>query len=203
MKSRFKVLGHPAHPLLVVFPLAFYPVAALAEVLYLLLTGAFGYHNADTVLNIDVGFLWRAGFWLQAIGLLGNLGAALPGLVDWFNIPNDAPSKDKATFHMTTGLTLAGLSVLSLLLLNWGVPPAGWTLPQDLWLFVCVGLNIFNGLILAGFQGWLGGELVYRHGIGVEQTDAIDPIAVTPGAVTPGAGPVQDSVLAGTRVPPQ
>ena len=48
-------------------------------------------------------------------------------------------------------------------------------------LLVGVGLNIFNGLILATYQGWLGGELVYRHGIGVERSDGIDPIAVTPG----------------------
>lgn len=181
MKSRFKILGHPAHPIVVVFPLAFYPLAAVAEVIYLILL-AVGYHNNDHVLNFDVGFLWRAGFWLLLVGILGTLAAVLPGLVDWLNIPNDAPSKDKATFHMVVGLLLAGISVMALLLLNWGEPPAIIKFPDDLALLVGVGLSIFGGLILASYQGWLGGELVYRHGIGVERADAIDPIAVTPGS---------------------
>ena len=92
MKSRFKVLGHPAHPILIVFPLAFYPVAAIAEVIYLLLL-LFGWKPTDMLLNFDVGFFWRAGFVLQFVGLLGTLAAALPGFVDWLNIPNDAPAK--------------------------------------------------------------------------------------------------------------
>jgi uncharacterized membrane protein len=181
MKSRFKVLGHPAHPILIVFPLAFYPLAAIAEVIYLVLL-AFGWKPADMLLNFDVGFFWRAGFLLQIVGLLGTLAAAVPGFVDWLNIPNDAPSKDKATFHLTTGLLVAGLTVMSVLLLDWGAPPANLNFPDQLGLIVGVGLSIFNGLILVSYQGWLGGELVYRHGIGVERTDDIDPIAITPGA---------------------
>jgi uncharacterized membrane protein len=181
MKSRFKIIGHPAHPMLVVFPLALYPLAAIAEVIYLILL-AVGYVNTDHVLNFDVGFLWRAGFWLLLIGLLVHLAAALPGTVDWLNIPNDAPVKDKATFHLIIGLLLAGISVMALLLLNLGEPPAQLRFPQDLALLVGVGLNLFNGLILVSYQGWLGGELVYKHGIGVEQADAIDPIQVTPGS---------------------
>ncbi|MGI8586238.1 MAG: DUF2231 domain-containing protein [Chloroflexia bacterium] len=181
MKSRFKVLGHPAHPTLVVFPLAFYPLAAIALIVYLLLL-AFGWTNGDHVLNFDVGFWWRASFWMLLIGLLGNLAAALPGLVDWLNIPNDAPAKDKATWHLIIALLLAGITVMSLLLLNLGEPPARIIFPNDLFILVGAGLAIFNGFILATYQGWLGGELVYRHGIGVERTDDIDPIAVTPGS---------------------
>lgn len=181
MKSRFKVLGHPAHPTLVVFPLAFYPLAAVAEVVYLILI-AVGYHNTDHLLNFDVGFWWRAGFWMLLIGLLGHAAAALPGFIDWLNIPNAAPAKDKATFHLIIAIFLAGIAVMALLLLNLGEPPAQLRFPEELALLVGVGLNLFNGFILATYQGWLGGELVYRHGIGVERTDDIDPITVTPGA---------------------
>ncbi|HUS14102.1 MAG TPA: DUF2231 domain-containing protein [Chloroflexia bacterium] len=181
MKSRFKVLGHPAHPTLVVFPLAFYPLAALSEVIYLVLR-FFNYQNSDRILNFDAGFFWRAGFFMLVIGLLGQGAASLPGTVDWLNIPNAAPSKDKATFHLVVAIILGGIAFMALLLLNWGEPPATLRFPDDLPLMVGVGLNIFNGLILATYQGWLGGELVYRHGIGVEQADSIDPITVTPGS---------------------
>lgn len=183
MKSRFKVLGHPAHPTLVVFPLAFYPLAAISEIIYLILW-FFGFKNNDSILgsSFDPAFFWRAGFFMLLVGILGTLAAALPGFVDWLNIPNAAPAKDKATFHLIIGLLLAGLNVMALLLLNWGTPPARLQFPDDLTLMVGVGLNIFNGLMLATYQGWLGGELVYRHGIGVEQADDIDPIAITPGS---------------------
>jgi uncharacterized membrane protein len=181
MKSRFKVLGHPAHPTQVVFPLAFYPQAAVAEVVYQI-QRAVGYSNTDYLLNFDVGFWWRAGFWMLLIGLLGHAAAALPGFIDWLNIPNAAPAKDKATFHLIVAIFLAGIAVMALLLLNLGEPPAQLRFPEELALLVGVGLNLFNGFILATYQGWLGGELVYRHGIGVERTDDIDPITVTPGA---------------------
>lgn len=183
MKSRFKVLGHPAHPTLVVFPLAFYPLAAICEVIYLILRFA-GQSNTDRLLgsSFDAGFFWRAGFVMLIVGLLGQGAAALPGLIDWLNIPNNAPAKDKATFHFVVAALMGGVAVMALLLMNWGDPPANVRLPDDLWLIVGAILSIFNGLILATYQGWLGGELVYRHGIGVERSDDIDPIAVTPGA---------------------
>ena len=181
MKSRFKVLGHPLHPILVVFPLAFYPLAALAEIVYLVLR-VLNYHNADRLLTFDVGFFWRTGFLLLIVGLLGHAAAGLPGLVDWLNIPNDAPSKDKATFHLVMAVLIGGVAVMSILLLNWGEPYTEIRLPDDLGLMVGAGLNILNGMMLVSYQGWLGGELVYRHGIGVERSDDIDPIAITPAA---------------------
>lgn len=181
MRSRFKLLGHPAHPIMVVFPLAFYPLAAVSEVIYLLLN-IFGWHNAQKILTFDVGFFWRAGFFMLLVGLLGHGAAALPGIIDWLNIPNDAPSKDKATFHFIIAILLGGVATFALLLLNWGEPPTGPLWPGEISLLIGVFLNIVVGFMLVNYQGWLGGELVYKHGIGVEQTDDIDPIAVTPGS---------------------
>ena len=99
MRSRFKLLGHPAHPIMVVFPLAFYPLAAIAEVIYFVLI-LVGWHNADKILTFDTAFFWRAGFLMLVVGWLGQMAASLPGLIDWLNIPNTAPAKDKATFHL-------------------------------------------------------------------------------------------------------
>ena len=54
MRSRFKVLGHPVHPILVVFPLGLYPIALVADIIFLVLFFGFG--------TID-GFWWRMAFW--------------------------------------------------------------------------------------------------------------------------------------------
>lgn len=183
MRSRFKLLGHPAHPIMVVFPLAFYPLAAIAEVVYIALV-LFGWKNADKILTFDVGFFWQAGFLMLVVGWLGQMAAALPGLIDWLNIPNDAPAKDKATFHFIVAIIMGGISFMAILLLNWGEPPASLKLPDNIPLLIGVFLNLVVGLMLVNYQGWLGGELVYRHGIGVEGSDNIDPIAVTPGSET-------------------
>jgi uncharacterized membrane protein len=166
---------------MVVFPLAFYPLAAVSEVIYLILR-VLNFQNADKLLTFDTAFFWRAGFFMLLVGLLGHGAAALPGIIDWLNIPNDAPSKDKATFHFIIAILLGGVATFALLLLNWGEPPAQLKFPDDISLLIGVFLNLVVGLMLVNYQGWLGGELVYKHGIGVEQTDDIDPIAVTPGS---------------------
>src|SRR3954447_6060055 len=62
MESKAKLLGHPIHPMLIVFPLALLPVAVLADALYLA-TG-----TADFA---------RFAFWSISIGLVGGLLAAL------------------------------------------------------------------------------------------------------------------------------
>ena len=130
MRSRFKLLGHPAHPIMVVFPLAFYPLAAIAEVVYIVLVLA-GWHNADKILTFDVGFFWRAGFLMLVVGWLGQMAASLPGLIDWLNIPNDAPAKDKATFHFIVAIIMGGISFMAILLLNWGEPPVNFKMPDN------------------------------------------------------------------------
>jgi len=184
MRSRFKLLGHPAHPIMVVFPLAFYPLAAIAEVIYLVLI-LVGWHNTDKILTFDTAFFWRAGFLMLVVGWLGQMAASLPGLIDWLKIPNTAAAKDKATFHLIVAILMGGISFMAILLLNWGEPPTNiFKLPDNIPLLIGVGLNLVVGLLLVNYQGWLGGELVYRHGIGVEGTDDIDPIAITPSSET-------------------
>ena len=169
MRSRFKVLGHPLHPILIVFPLGLYPIALVADIIFLVLYWGFG--------QID-GFWWRMSFWCLIFGAVMTLAAALPGFVDWLNIPGDAPSKRPATFHLIIGVFfIVPLTVASILLRNWGDAPATFNYGASTSAFyIAIGLNLFMNLLLM-FQGWLGGHLVYVHGIGVESSDKIDPIA--------------------------
>ena len=95
MQSRFRLFGHPVHPMIIAYPVAFYTGTLAAYIVY----GA----NADR-------------FWLKmAIALnIAGVGmaviAALPGFIDWLlAIPSGHPAK-------RTGLKHAGLNVIWLAL---------------------------------------------------------------------------------------
>ena len=72
MESRVKFLGHPIHPMLIVFPLGLLATAVIFDII---------------ALARDVPFLFRVSFWMIAAGVLGGLIAAVFGLIDWLAIP--------------------------------------------------------------------------------------------------------------------
>lgn len=171
MRSRFKVLGHPLHPILVVFPLALYPLALIGDIVFLAVFFIGG--------KVDP-FWWSLAGWALLLGLVFQAQASLPGLIDWLNIPMSAPSKRTGTYHLITAIFLSILALASLLLRvfhNWGEAPSTLVFgAASGWAYVAIVLNVFLNLV-APFQGWLGGHLVYVHGIGVESSDKIDPVA--------------------------
>jgi len=146
MQSRFRLFGHPVHPMVIAYPVAFYTGTLAAYIVY----GA----NADR-------------FWLKlAIALnLAGVGmaviAALPGFIDWLlAIPRGHPAK-------RTGLIHAGFNVVALALFaialamylpkwNTGTPSADAGI-----ILSAIGVA---STILAGFRGW---ALVQDHHVGV------------------------------------
>jgi uncharacterized membrane protein len=95
--------------------------------------------------------------------VIGGLLAAVPGFVDYLSLR--APAARTATWHMALNLVVVALFVASLLLrTRWGAQwvPAGSSLPQ--------ALSIVGSLELIA-AGWLGGHLVYVHGVGVDNAD--------------------------------
>jgi uncharacterized membrane protein len=163
--------------MLIVFPLGLYPIALICD---FILIGRFLWDG-----KVD-GFWWGMALWSLIFGALMTLAAALPGFVDWLNIPGGAPSKRPATFHLIIGVFfIVPLTIASILLRNWGEAPATLNYGAGTSAFyVAILLNLFMNTLLA-FQGWLGGHLVYAHGIGVESSDKIDPIATQVNADEP------------------
>ena len=78
MESRVKVAGHPVHPMLVVFPLGLLSTAVIFDVIYLVSD-----HSQWTV----------AAYYMIGAGLVGGLGAALFGWLDWAGIPSGHPGQ--------------------------------------------------------------------------------------------------------------
>jgi uncharacterized membrane protein len=144
MESRIKLLGHPIHPMLIVFPLGLLATAVLFDILYVI-SG-----NAD---------LATFSYYALIAGVVGGLLAAVFGLLDWLKIPKDTRARRIGALHGSGNVVVTGLFALSLLM-RWGNPAF---LPNTLPLIL--GLL---GAVLALFTAWLGGELVYRLRVAVD-----------------------------------
>lgn len=144
MVSRASFLKHPLHPMLIPFPIALWIFSLISDVVYSLGWG---------------GSLWHdMAFYTMAGGIVGALAAAVPGLIDYLSMSDQETSKI-AKAHMIINLTVVGIFIANLWLRTIFAPGAG--LPV-----VLSGI----GVVLLGFSGWLGGELVYVHGVGVESS---------------------------------
>lgn len=147
MYSKVKIFGHPLHPMLVSFPIAFYTSALVAFLAY----GIKG--------NL---FLFRLGYTANAAGVVMALVAAVPGFIDWyFGIPGDSRPKRDGLIHMSfnvTALVLFGAN----LYINGGQ----WNVVEPV-LGGSIVLPVLGLLCTLG-AGYFGWTLVQRHHVGVE-----------------------------------
>jgi len=135
-------MGHPLHPMLVPFPIAFFTATLLADVAYLLGAGPF----------------WaEASFWLLAAGLIGAALAAVTGLTDLIGDRRVRALKD-ARLHMGGNVILVVLEAVNISF-RLGDPAAALPSPG---IFLSAA-----AVLLLAFTGWKGGELVFRHRVGI------------------------------------
>ncbi|HEY0100042.1 MAG TPA: DUF2231 domain-containing protein [Pyrinomonadaceae bacterium] len=150
MESKFKVLGHGAHPILIVFPLGLLATAAIFDIIYLLT-------NNQQIAN--------AAYWMIAAGVVGGIVAAVPGFVDWWAIPKGTRAKRVGLIHGVGNdvvLILFGLS---------------WWLRRDTINHVPETVPFILSMLGVGLSlvtGWLGGELVERLGVAVHDGAHLD-----------------------------
>lgn len=150
METRFKLLGHPVHPMLIVFPLGLLATAVIFDALYLV-TG-----NDD---------LATFSFWAIAAGLVGGLAAAVFGLIDWLAIPSGTRAKQVGLAHGGGNVVVVALFAVS-----WLMRLDGPAFAPNLLPFI-LGLA---GAGLALLTAWLGGELVYRLRVAVDDDAHLD-----------------------------
>lgn len=147
MESKAKIFGHAIHPILIVFPLGLLATAVIFDVIFL----ATGNHTWTFV-----------AFWMIGAGLIGGLVAALFGLIDYLNIPNNTRAKRIGMYHGLVNLGAVLLFAASFYL-RWSVPGDLNTISPPTTALLCS----FAGAALALLGGWFGGELVERLGVGV------------------------------------
>ena len=144
MQARARLFGHPIHQMLIVFPLGLLATAAVFDIIHLT-TG-----NPQWA---------EIAFWMIAAGIVGGLLAAVFGFVDWLGIARGTRAKRIGAVHGLGNVLVVGLFGASWLLR--GDAPAA---PDTAALVLS-----FAGVGLALFTAWLGGELVDRLGVGVDE----------------------------------
>lgn len=149
MESRAKLLGHPIHPMLIPFPLGLLATSVAFDVIHL----------------VSGNGRWAdIAFWMIAAGIIGGLAAAPFGTIDWLAIPSDTRAKGIGAVH-----GLGNVIVLVLFGVSWLVR---YDEPTDPSAFAII--LSFGGVGLALATGWLGGELVDRLRVGVDDGAHLD-----------------------------
>jgi uncharacterized membrane protein len=144
MTSRAKAFGHPIHPMLIPFPVGLLVTAVVFDIIYLI--------------TDRTGFAVASGYMIGA-GIVGGLLAAPFGWIDWFKIPADTRAKNIGLVH-----GLANIVVMVLFAVSWLLRfRADWE-PTTIAL-VCS----FVAVVIASVAAWLGGELVDRLAIGIDE----------------------------------
>lgn len=133
---------HPIHPMLVPFPLAFLGTVACTDLAYL--------RSGDP-------FWARASGWLLRAGVASGAAAGVVGAADWLTIER-ARSRPAGMVHAAGNLVVLGLALASLERRR----RHGGRHVDGRDMALSAGLAA-----LLGVTGWFGGELAYRHGIGV------------------------------------
>jgi uncharacterized membrane protein len=141
-RSTASIAGHPLHPMIVPFPIAFFVGAFVCDIAF--------WQTANS-------FWAAASLWLLGAGLVMAALAAVVGLIDFLGEPR-IQALTGAWWH-------AGGNVIAVVisLCNWylrytsgeaAIVPTGLILSL---IVVCILL----------FTGWKGWELVYRRRVGV------------------------------------
>ena len=141
LESVAAIARHPIHPFLVAFPIAF-------------LIGGF---LTDIMLRFSGDEFWsRAAVWLIGAGLITGLVAGAAGLVDFLSIEK-ARSLAAGWVHLGGNVLALGLTAINVWLRLQNSPSAG-----------TFGIILSGAVVLLlGITGWLGGELAFRHHIGM------------------------------------
>ena len=145
-QSTARIAGHPIHPMLVPFPIAFLVGALLTDIAYLKSGWA----------------MWAyASSWLIGAGIVGALLAALFGFIDFFG-DKRIRGASTARYHMIGNLTAVVLSIVNFVvhMRDGAMAVAG----------LGISLSAIVVLLLL-VNGWMGGHMVFRYGIGVRPID--------------------------------
>lgn len=156
-QSTAKIAGHPLHPMIVPFPIAFLVGTLATDIAYL---------------NTGQVFWAQASMSLLAAGIAMALLAAILGFTDFLGNGRVRKIRD-AWLHMIGNLIAVALAAVNFFLrategAQGAIAPAG----------VILSAVVVLALL---FNGWKGWELVYRHHVGVsDERKADEDVSLAP-----------------------
>ena len=141
-KSTARIGDHPIHPMLIPFPIVCFILTFICDVLYS--RGETGIAGATN--------------WLLGFGLVMAALAAAAGLTDFLGEKRIQGSD--AVKHMLANVTAVVLELVNLVLRL-----------RNPDFIASTGVYISGVVVLILlYSGWKGGDLVYRHGMGVRDS---------------------------------
>jgi uncharacterized membrane protein len=176
MRSKFAFQGHPLHPMLVTLPIGLFVWTLVADFVFL------GTNNA----------IWfEIARWTGVAAIVSALVAALPGVGDYLTMGMRGRARQAATAHMALNFAVVSVYVVAAVVMFGGFQGLVDDVVPTTAAYVVTGLHAFGVLLLLG-SGWLGGEMVYRHRLGVMTeaatgVDGADGRGHRPGAREPDA----------------
>ena len=143
-KTTAQIAGHPIHPMLIPFPIAFLVATFVCDLIF--------WQTGNSTWSM-------AGLYLLGAAILMAAAAAVAGLTDFIG---DKRIRDlSAAWHHMIG----NVVVVVLALINWYRRYSGGDAAVLPWGLV---LSLIIVLLLL-YNGWRGWEMVYRHRVGVEE----------------------------------
>jgi len=142
MRTPASIAGHPIHPMLITFPIGLLVFSLVCDLIAL--------RSANVETWTTVALYTMIG------GFIGALAAAIPGTIDFLSL-TESRVKKIALLHMSLNLIAVTLYAVNISLRVNGAESRGMPLLLSI---VAVG-------ILA-ISGWLGAEMVHKHGVGVD-----------------------------------
>ncbi len=149
MEAKAKVLGHPIHQMLIVLPLGVLAMSLVFDLIGRL---------------IGLPNLHEAAYYMIAAGVISGLVAAVFGLIDFLAIPSGTRAKRIGRLH-----GIGNVVVVVLFAASWFLRRDNPATPETLAIVLSVA-----AAALSGVTGWLGGELVDRLGVGVDDGANLD-----------------------------
>lgn len=134
--------GHPLHPLLVTVPIGSWVAAVIFDIV--------------AFVGDDPAAFTTGARWLYAIGVVAAVVAAVFGLLDFTRLTPGTRARRIATIHLVLNLVAVAIFTAAWLV------HVGSDDPSVLGLVLGI-----IGLCGLGVSGFLGGELVFRHGVRV------------------------------------
>lgn len=159
MESRARLFGHPIHQMLIVLPLGVLAMSLVFDVVGLI-TGNVKLHEAASP--------------MIAAGIISGLIAAVFGFVDFLAIPRGTRAKRVGATH-----GIGNVIVVVLFAASWLLRRDDTAHPETLAIILSA---VAAGLAL--ITGWLGGELVDRLGVGIDDGANLDAPSSLHGPVT-------------------
>jgi len=153
MYSKARVAGHPIHPMLVAFPIAFYTATVAMLLAYV------GTHEA---------FWYRVAMIANLAGIVTAAIAVIPGAIDLFALPPSSRARATGLKHAGFNLVATGLFAVTALLVY-----RGWShrvMVDGEYLFdatipLAMAVVAWVSMVIGGSLGW---TLVQTHHVGIK-----------------------------------